>query len=88
VALVWYELHRDRRAAAERERQIKSWNHGKKQRLAEGYPEFQGLGTRVWVSLGQRSGQAPPLDCTIASGQEAMSRASEVSRGTAFPDPP
>jgi putative endonuclease len=51
VALVWYESLKDRRHAAERERQIKAWNHDKKKRLAEGKSGFEGLGTPAWVPL-------------------------------------
>jgi predicted GIY-YIG superfamily endonuclease len=50
LALVWHESHKDRHGAAARERQIKSWRHEKKHRAEEG-PAFEGLGTRLWVSL-------------------------------------
>ena len=36
VALVWFEPAADRMQAAARERQIKKWNHRKKQDLQEG----------------------------------------------------
>jgi putative endonuclease len=74
IALVWYETRTGPDHAAAREKQIKAWSHDKKKRLAEGKPEFAGFGTRVAVSLGWRSGLALPLDGTIASDKEAMSR--------------
>jgi predicted GIY-YIG superfamily endonuclease len=52
VSLVCYEVHRDRRSAALREKQIKSWSHEKKQGLAEGNSRYDGMGIRVTVSLG------------------------------------
>jgi putative endonuclease len=52
IALVSYELHRNRHSAAEREKQIKSWSHEKKEELAEGEKRYSGMGKRVTVSLG------------------------------------
>ena len=51
TALVWFESHPDRASAAARERQIKNWGHAKKAGLANGEPQYNGLGQRVWVSL-------------------------------------
>jgi len=51
IALVWYEPHPNRSSAARRERQMKNWSHGKKKGLAEGRPQFKGIGAPVWVSL-------------------------------------
>ena len=52
ISLVWYESHSNRHSAAERERQIKSWNHDKKRGLAEGEKRYLGMGKRMMVSLG------------------------------------
>jgi putative endonuclease len=51
VALVWFEPTANRTQAAARERQIKSWNHRKKQALQEGLLTLSDKARSVWVSL-------------------------------------
>jgi predicted GIY-YIG superfamily endonuclease len=52
VWLVWYEVHRNRHSAAEREKQFKSWSRDNKRGLAEGEARYAGMGNQVTVSLG------------------------------------
>src|SRR5882724_2332687 len=47
---VWYESHADRPSAAQRERQLKTWSHTKKQRLARGLSPFN-FGPNLRLSL-------------------------------------
>ena len=51
LALVWYSIERNRRAAADREKQVESWTSEKKRQLAAGKGTLSGLGRAVIVSL-------------------------------------
>lgn len=52
VTCVWYEVPRNRKSAADRERQIKSWSKDKKRTLANGDSHSSEMGARVWILLG------------------------------------
>jgi len=47
---VWYESHTDRPSAAQRERQLKTWSHAKKQKLAQHAVPFD-FGQNLRLSL-------------------------------------
>ncbi len=49
--LVWYESHPNRQAASSREKQLKGWNHSKKNGLARGELQLGPATRNVWLPL-------------------------------------